>query len=83
MVAVGIVGCGPGTTFFGVEGAEGAADGGFVDGVAVAFGGEEVVADFAEEEGGHGGWWLEVGVGAVVVVAIYLFFVVKRLEEYW
>jgi hypothetical protein len=58
VVAVGIVSCGPGTTFFVVEGAEGATDGGFVDGVAVAVGGEEVVADFGEEESCHfGGCW--------------------------
>lgn len=64
VVAVGVVGCGPGTTFFGVECAEGATDSGFVDGAAVAVGGEEVIADFAEEEGGH------FGGGLLVTVAV-------------
>jgi hypothetical protein len=53
VVTVRVVRCGPGPVRFVVEGAEGATDGGFVDGGAVAVGGEEVVADFAEEESCH------------------------------
>jgi hypothetical protein len=65
----------------GVEATEGAADGGFVDGGAVAVGGEEIVADFREEEGCHFGGgtrsWIMVvepgggyGVGVLIVLEV-------------